>query len=299
MSKSGGVVTINGKSFSTKKLSGQKPIIPSVDGFSARTARSQASKLHQEKQRTLALKREIVKKPAKTQAATSVQTKAVIRHTTSGQTNKSHRAIATPKSPLISRLPSTLTQLEHKVVSNLDDNVRSLSDHKDSLLREALGSSHAHHKHHKRPHLRGQIATGLSALAVTVLVVYLNLPVINIKIASSRAGITARVPSYTAGFNRSNSVATEPGRLTLSFGTKVDDRSFSISQKKSLWDSQSLLSNYVLRTSNNYEVYRDRGITLYVYNGSSATWVDGGIWYDITGDANLTPAQLLKIAASM
>ena len=65
------------------------------------------------------------------------------------------------------------------------------------------------------------------------------------------------------------------------------------------WNSDALLSNYVVAENKQYQTYMDRGRTLFIYDGSNATWVDNGVWYQIEGDSRMTTDQLVRIAASI
>jgi hypothetical protein len=48
-----------------------------------------------------------------------------------------------------------------------------------------------------------------------------------------------------------------------------------------------------------YQPFEANGRTIYIYDGNKATWVDGGVWFNIDGKANLNSDQLLKIADSL
>ena len=60
-----------------------------------------------------------------------------------------------------------------------------------------------------------------------------------------------------------------------------------------------LLDNYVSVSNRDYQTKEEKGRTVYIYDDSNATWVDGGIWYQIEGDSSLSSDQLLNIVASM
>ncbi len=76
-------------------------------------------------------------------------------------------------------------------------------------------------------------------------------------------------------------------------------QSFTVLQKKSNWDSQTLLENFVATSNEDYQGYQSNGRTVYVYGKGNATWVNGGIWYQIKATGDLANEQLVKIAASM
>ena len=59
-----------------------------------------------------------------------------------------------------------------------------------------------------------------------------------------------------------------------------------------------LLDNFVASSGQNYQTIEDAGRTIYMYSGN-ATWVNGNVWYRITGNSSLSSGQLTNIATSM
>lgn len=152
----------------------------------------------------------------------------------------------------------------------------------------------------KRPRLVPATLAVLAVLLIGGFVTYRNMPNMALRIASSRAGFQASLPGYSpSGFRFAGPVAYSDGVIELEYASNSDDRAYSLTQKESAWDSQSLLDNYVENRTDDYLTFQERGLTVYVYDGSQATWVDRGIWYTIEGDSNLTTEQLLKIASSL
>jgi len=163
----------------------------------------------------------------------------------------------------------------------------------------------------KKPKVKAKRSTAskitryASTFAVVVLlggyVAYLNVPSISMKVAASRAGFAASLPSYTpGGYSLNGPIAYTPGQVTVDFHANTDDRSFSIKQQPTTWDSVALLENFVTKQGKSYLTYQDRGLTIYIYNGSSAAWVNGGKMYSLEGkNSQLDTDQLLKLATSM
>lgn len=147
----------------------------------------------------------------------------------------------------------------------------------------------------------------ISAAAVSVLLAagvfaYSMLPAANVKYAGTKAGFSANVPSYSpAGFGLSNNVASSAGEITMTYDSRTDDKNFKITQSPSNWSSQALLNNFVIPNygANNYQTYEAQGKTIYINNNSNATWVDGGVWYRLEGNAQLTSDQLQRIVNSL
>jgi hypothetical protein len=108
------------------------------------------------------------------------------------------------------------------------------------------------------------------------------------------------MPAYQpSGFALTSPIEAAAGVITLQFRSNTDHRTFNVSQRASNWTSQSLLASYVAPTGKPYQTYSDKGKTIYLYNNSSATWVNGGIWYQVEGASNLNTEQLLRLANSM
>jgi hypothetical protein len=147
------------------------------------------------------------------------------------------------------------------------------------------------------------LAVSSSVLLVSLLVgfyAYQNAPNAAFRVAAAQAGIRASLPGYKpSGFAMKGPVQTAPGEISVRYQSNADDRSYTLSQKTSSWDSAALLENYVATSRRDYQIMHEAGRTVYIYNHSSATWVDGGIWYQIEGDSSLSSDQLLHIASSM
>lgn len=128
---------------------------------------------------------------------------------------------------------------------------------------------------------------------------YQNTPAIEMRVAAARSGVSAGLPAYKPSGYSARDVKSEDGAVSVSFKSRTDNKSFTLTQKASSWNSASLLANTVAQTNQPYQTYQDEGKTVYIYNNSNATWVDGGVWYQVEGDASLTSDQLLRIANSL
>lgn len=156
--------------------------------------------------------------------------------------------------------------------------------------------------HKKRGKHITRYATGVFAALVLVgYVAYLNIPAISMKIAAHQAGFGATMPAYKpAGYSFSGPITSSPGKVSLSYASNTDNRNFTLSQQPTTWDSGALLENVVVKKSQNYLTYQDRGLTIYIYNGSNAAWVNNGKLYQVEGkNSNLDTDQLLKLATSV
>lgn len=156
---------------------------------------------------------------------------------------------------------------------------------------------------HKLGFKRRTANMAMGALAALLLVgffVYQNIPNLSMRLASNRAGFNAQLPDYQpSGFSQDNLVTYSPGKVSVSFHSNSDDRRFNLTQQVSNWNSEALADNYLAANDKPYQTYQEQGKTIYIYDNSSATWVNGGVWYQIEGKSSLTSDQLLKIASSI
>lgn len=142
-------------------------------------------------------------------------------------------------------------------------------------------------------------AISLAVVLLTGFIAYQNVPNVSMRLASSRAGFNASLPGYTpSGFGLAGPIHSSPGAVTVSFRSHSDGRNFEISQKPSNWTSDSLLNNQVA-VKGSYETFEEKGRTIYLYDGNKATWVNGGVWYQIDNNAGLSNSQIIDIADSL
>jgi hypothetical protein len=143
-------------------------------------------------------------------------------------------------------------------------------------------------------------AASFAVLLLTGFVAYQNAPNFAMRMAGSKAGFAARMPGYQpSGFAMSGPIQSSPGTVSVSFRSTTDSRSFTVTQHPSTWTSESLRDNFVAMDGHTFQAHQDRGKTVYVYDGSNATWVNGGVWYQVEGKSSLNSDQLLHIARSL
>ncbi len=162
-------------------------------------------------------------------------------------------------------------------------------------------------KQHKQRRERGRMAKAMSvasaALAILILggyVTYLNMPSLSTRVAAAQAGINATYPQYQPnGYSLNGPVAYDTGTVSMKFAANAGPQSYTITQKKSGWDSAAVLDSYVSeRAKDDYVTSKLNGLTVYTF-GTNAAWVNGGILYTITGDAPLSNDQVQRIVTSL
>jgi hypothetical protein len=239
------------------------------------------------------------------------------------------RAESTKKNGLISRFGfSSKKNLKHSsthktIGASEPKHDQQVAKHpnvikKDDMVHKAISRSEHHqkvahgHKHRtpirhrvaKKVGVSNRVANIAAASLVIVLVIgfvaYQNVPNLNMRIASTRAGFNASLPGYKpSGFSMAKNIEATPGQVVISFKSNSDDRSFKIIEKTSNWNSEVLLEKYITQNEVVYQTFQDKGKTIYIYDGSNATWVDAGVWYRVEGSSSLTNDQLLDIASSI
>lgn len=151
----------------------------------------------------------------------------------------------------------------------------------------------------------GKVASvGLSLAGVILLGIYvwqINYPNLALKVAGSKAGISASMPSYLPnGWRISGDIQSNPGSISYKLASADGDKSVSVNEVRSDWDSQALAENYLSPNADKYTALQSEGLTIYIYNNNQASWVNHGTWYRIEGqDHGLSRDQIIKMATSL
>jgi hypothetical protein len=137
-------------------------------------------------------------------------------------------------------------------------------------------------------------------LGGTGYIVYKFVPSVSVSIAAAQAGIEATYPEYTPdGFSLEQPVTYSDGQVDLTFASNSNSTAYTITQKRSSWDSTAVLDNVVKSVAgDDYSTTRERGLTIYTY-GNNAAWVNSGILYTIKSDAALSGEQIRRLATSL
>lgn len=159
-----------------------------------------------------------------------------------------------------------------------------------------------HSKARKSRLVGSKVFSTIAVIAVIVLlggfIAYQNKANLTMRLASSRAGIAADLPTRVpAGFS-AGKFSYSPGVVSIAY-TGVDNRRFAIVQRASAWDSSALLSDYVASAQRPYQKFESAGRTIFVFANNDATWVSHGIWYQIQANGSLSTNDLINIASSM
>lgn len=143
------------------------------------------------------------------------------------------------------------------------------------------------------------VVAGIAAfLVIGGFVTYLNMPALELRVASIRAGFQAEMPRYQPlGYAMEGDIKSSEGRIAMHF--RSGDSGYTITQTASDWNSQTLLDAYTDKHGAPERTVQSQGRIIYLYDETRATWVNGGVQYEITGNASLTSEDLVSLATSM
>jgi hypothetical protein len=189
----------------------------------------------------------------------------------------------------------------HRTENPFESALHAATSHEQPRLRKLRLHDRIARKLHIAPRTLLMSTGLLSVLAIGGFLAYTRVPSVAMKVAATKAGIHATLPTYQpAGFSLKGPIASAPGEISVNYKSNSDDRDFKLVQKTSSWNSETLLDNFVETSKQaSYQTFQTRGRTIYIYDGGNATWVDGGIWYKIEGNTSLNSDQLLRIANSL
>ncbi len=175
------------------------------------------------------------------------------------------------------------------VVEQFEKALQNASSHLEEFIDEAAQS--------KKGRKFAYATISLVFLAVLGVGAWQALPFVQVKMAASKAGFSASRPAYSpSGFSMDTPIETKPGEVTLSYKSRTDDKGFKITQTPSQWSSQALESNFLNSNNKEYQVVKTSGKTIYTYDKTNATWVDGGVWFKLESNADFSSEQIAKIA---
>ena len=294
----------------------QKAVVATKEKILPKANRTAPTKVSHKAARSTTLNRGTVRRPELSSKKASPKTPTTPSITTPANTTDSRlsRVAAITKSNAITRFhksESASTPVHSGKIEPAQQATKAAkkneasSNTKERLISQALSAANAHeqtkakkHKKHHAHHVGRYLTTAAVALLIVAYVTYLNVPSISMKVAARRAGFAATMPSYKpSGYSLSGPIAYSAGQVVVGFKSNTDDRQFSFTQQPTNWDSTALVENYVTKQSPTYLTYQDSGLTIYIFNGSSAAWVNNGKLYSIDGkNSELDSDQLLKIA---
>lgn len=181
-------------------------------------------------------------------------------------------------------------------------NAHEQPTHNPRAARKAAKAEAKRAKKATRPVHHRAMSVALASLAVLLLTgffAYQNRADLIMRVADAKAGFHANLPGYKpAGFAAAK-FSYGAGLVAVNFHNGTTGSSYSLVQKTSDWDSQTLLDSYVSTQSHTYQTLQSGGRTIYLYGNNNAAWVNGGVLYQLTSNGSLTTNDVLNIATSV
>ncbi|MBP9813119.1 hypothetical protein KBC51_01615 [Candidatus Saccharibacteria bacterium] len=236
---------------------------------------------------------------------TSPASKAVVSPELAVQPQPNHQIQTTTQPKQLSNSSKTV---KHSVIKQHTANQKNnVFDHKPVAQLNQHDSpdvrpfhKKVHHRVRNRRYLSGLVAACFAFLLLFSFLAYQKIPQVAVKVAAHNAGFDARVPSnIPSGYSFKSPVKKTDDSLAISYKSNTDERQFKIIQKESSWTSESLLSNFLIDGKKQYQAYYDKGMTVFVYDNSNATWVDKGVWFTLETNGALSSEQILSLASSI
>ena len=141
-------------------------------------------------------------------------------------------------------------------------------------------------------------SVGFAVMLLGGYLTYLSMPNISIKMAAVQSGIDAKYPGYKPdGYALNGPIKFKSGEVSMKYAYADGSSGYTITQQKSGWNSSAVKEFFSEKHKNPNTTMID-GLTIYS-GGKEAAWVNGGILYQISGDANLSSSQIEKIATSL
>jgi hypothetical protein len=210
--------------------------------------------------------------------------------------------------------PTDIRPIQHSIIAKTKNysiaqqikpvNTKSLKIIKEEAIAEAMNKPVVRPKNNSffKNHSKLVIISSLIIILIIIFGVFMNffMPDLSVRIAGARAGISATYPTYQPdGYSFSGPVSYSNGEVTINFRANTGNTKFAIQQSSSSWDSTALKTEIDQDSDGDaVSTTSEHGLTIYTYN-SHAEWVNGGILYSITGNAQLSNDQISRIANSM
>jgi hypothetical protein len=173
----------------------------------------------------------------------------------------------------------------------------------DILLHRALSRANAHEqplveKTTSKRYRAAFIAAPVIVAALLIIGAH-DFTRLQLKVASAKAGFNTSLPAYhPAGFAL-DQLNYNSGIFASEFRAKNSNQGYIITQKSTSWNTQDLLNNYVASVATSYHVVRIGDRSVYLYGNGNASWVSGGIWYQIVSDGSLSESQIIDTINSL
>lgn len=200
--------------------------------------------------------------------------------------------------PIAVNIPATTPQ---KIENPTPKTAKELKNEAiEKALSNEITNNKKAHRQKKRSGLRwlNTFSVGFAVMLLGGYLTYLSMPNISIKMAAVQSGIDAKYPGYKPdGYALNGPIKFKSGEVSMRYAYADGSSAYTITQQKSNWNSSAVKEFFSEKHKSPNTTMID-GLTVYS-GGREAAWVNGGILYQISGDANLSSDQIQKIAASL
>jgi hypothetical protein len=173
----------------------------------------------------------------------------------------------------------------------------------DLLLERALDQASSHELRSLPKGKSQWQRIGLVSVPVVVLALLLigshSFTKVQLRVASAKVGFNTSLPAYHPAGYSLGQLSYSQGTFASEFHTKDSSQAYTITQESTPWNAQDLLNNYVINTAPNYQTVQIGNRTVYLYGSGNATWVSGGIWYQLNSDGSLNDSQIINVVNSL
>ena len=139
---------------------------------------------------------------------------------------------------------------------------------------------------------------GLAIMLIGGYFTYLGMPNISTRIAAIQSGVNAKYPGYRpTGYALSGPITFKSGEVSMKFAYADGGQSYTITQQKSSLSSAALKETLTADGGDVQTTTAD-GLTIYSTD-RTASWINGGVLYQITLGGALSSEQVTKIATSL
>lgn len=147
-----------------------------------------------------------------------------------------------------------------------------------------------------RAHIASMVFGSLALIVVASFVAYQNSPTLQLKVATTRTGISAHIPNFAAAGFSFNGLRADSDKLIFGFrGTKG---TYELTQTSTNFNDANMIQAIGATNANGtpvYQVVMAGNTMVYRFNNTNATWVSDGQWYTVSGTSALTNQQVQAI----
>lgn len=192
--------------------------------------------------------------------------------------------------------------LFERAIASADSHTEPPVNQKKLVRRAKKQAKLAAKSNRERPvhhHLASVVAASVAVLAIGGFIGLQNKSAITLRFADAKAGFQASLPNYQPDGYRVGTFTYSAGSVGTSFHSDAGNRTYTLNQQTTKWDSQALLDNYVRANYGSYQVLQSGQQIVYTYGKNNASWVKNGIWYTLTSNGSLSTSQVLSVASSI